>query len=117
MSVHKYRNRQFSAVKRKYTCCYCLFVHNCGTVHDKDLRNLYRIPGIIRIPVVKSRRLRWVEHVVIMGYRLENAHLKDLEGDRRMMLSFIFGRFVLRIACGWNWPSIVTSGVLCYLWC
>jgi hypothetical protein len=32
-----------------------------GKLHDKELRDLYSLPSIIRI--IKSRRMRWTAHV------------------------------------------------------
>jgi hypothetical protein len=34
-------------------------------LHNKELRDLYSSPSIIRI--IKSRRMRWVGHVALMG--------------------------------------------------
>jgi hypothetical protein len=34
-------------------------------LHNEELRNLYSSPSIIRM--VKSRRMRWAGHVVLMG--------------------------------------------------
>jgi hypothetical protein len=34
-------------------------------LHNKELRDLYSLPSIIRI--IKSRRMRWAGHVVRMG--------------------------------------------------
>jgi len=34
-------------------------------LHNEELRDLYSLPNIVR--VVKSRRMRWVEHVARMG--------------------------------------------------
>jgi hypothetical protein len=36
-------------------------------LHNEELRDLYSSPSIIRI--VKSRRMRWVGHVALMGRR------------------------------------------------
>jgi hypothetical protein len=36
-------------------------------LHNEELHDLYSLPSIIR--VVKSRRIRWVEHVAQMGRR------------------------------------------------
>jgi hypothetical protein len=36
-----------------------------GRLHNEELHNLYSSPNIIR--VIKSRRVRWEEHVVRMG--------------------------------------------------
>jgi hypothetical protein len=40
-------------------------------LHNKELHNLYCSPSIIRM--IKSRRMRWVEHVTQMG-RKRNAY-------------------------------------------
>jgi hypothetical protein len=40
-------------------------------LHNGELHNLYTAPNIIR--AVKSRRMRWVGHVVRMG-EMRNAH-------------------------------------------
>jgi len=34
-------------------------------LHNEELRDLYSLPNIVR--VVKSRRMRWVGHVALMG--------------------------------------------------
>ena len=34
-------------------------------LHDEELRDFYSLPNIVR--VVKSRRMRWAEHVARMG--------------------------------------------------
>ena len=34
-------------------------------LHNEELRDLYSLPNIVR--VVKSRRMRWAEHVARMG--------------------------------------------------
>jgi hypothetical protein len=34
-------------------------------LHDKELNDLYPSPNIVR--VIKSRRMRWAEHVARMG--------------------------------------------------
>jgi hypothetical protein len=36
-------------------------------LHSDELRNLYSSPNIVR--VIKSRRMRWTEHVARMGER------------------------------------------------
>jgi hypothetical protein len=37
----------------------------CRKLHNEELHNLYSSPSIIRI--IKSRRMRWAEHVARMG--------------------------------------------------
>jgi hypothetical protein len=34
-------------------------------LHNEELHNLYNLPSVIR--TIKSRRMRWVEHVARMG--------------------------------------------------
>jgi hypothetical protein len=34
-------------------------------LHNEELHNLYSLPSIIRI--IKSRRMRWAEHLARMG--------------------------------------------------
>jgi hypothetical protein len=41
-------------------------------LHNEELHNLYSSPNIIR--VIKSRRMRWAEHVVRMGPK-RNAYM------------------------------------------
>jgi len=36
-------------------------------MHNKELNDLYSSPNIVR--VIKSRRMRWAEHVARMGMR------------------------------------------------
>jgi hypothetical protein len=40
-------------------------------LHNEELRDLYSLPSIIRI--IKSRRMRWAEHVARMGEK-RNAY-------------------------------------------
>jgi hypothetical protein len=37
----------------------------CRKLHNEELNDLYSLPNIVR--VVKSRRMRWAEHVTRMG--------------------------------------------------
>jgi hypothetical protein len=37
---------------------------DCRKLHNEELHNLYSSPNIIRI--IKSRKIRWAEHVVQM---------------------------------------------------
>jgi hypothetical protein len=60
-------------------------------LHNKELHNLYSFPNIIR--QIKSRRMKWAEHVAHMGqernvYRVGKPEgkrpLKDREVDWRV---------------------------------
>jgi hypothetical protein len=42
------------------------------TFHNKELRDFYSLPSIIRI--IKSRRMRWAGHVACMGEK-RNAYI------------------------------------------
>jgi hypothetical protein len=42
-------------------------------LHNEELRDLYSSPSIIRI--IKSRRMRWADHVALMGEK-RNAYRK-----------------------------------------
>jgi hypothetical protein len=37
-------------------------------LHNEELHNLYSLPSIIR--VIKSRRMRWADHVARMGEKM-----------------------------------------------
>jgi hypothetical protein len=50
-------------------------------LHDEELYNLYGSPGIIRM--IKSRKMRWAEHIARMGEQ-RNAYrilVGKLEGE------------------------------------
>jgi hypothetical protein len=47
-------------------------------LHNEELHNLYSSPNIIRM--IKSRRMRWAEHVVRMGE--ERNEYRVLVGKR-----------------------------------
>jgi hypothetical protein len=70
-------------------------------LHNEEFRNLYSSPSIIRM--IKSRRIRWVQHVAQMGdmknaYRIlvrkpkEGDHWKDQDVFEWILLQWILER-------------------------
>jgi hypothetical protein len=67
-------------------------------VHNEELHDLYNSPSIVR--VIKSRKMRWAEHVARMGERRgvyswwgnmgERDHSRDPGVDGRIILRWIF---------------------------
>jgi hypothetical protein len=68
-------------------------------LHNEELNDLYSLPNIVR--VVKSRRIRWAEHVARMGedrgvHRCwweslrERGHWGNQDVDGRIILRWIF---------------------------
>jgi len=87
-------------------------------LHNEELRDLYSLPNIVR--VVKSRRMRWVGHVVRMGegrgvHRVlvgkpeGKRPLGDLDIDGRIILSWISWKWE-GVETGWSWLRIETDG-------
>jgi hypothetical protein len=71
-------------------------------LHNEDLNDLYSSPN--RVRVIKSRRIRWAEHVVRRGRGeeytgiwwgnlRERVHLEDPGVDGRMILRWIFRKW------------------------
>jgi hypothetical protein len=60
-------------------------------LHNEELNDLYCSPNIVR--VIKSRRMRWVEHVACMGER---------RGVYRVLMGKSEGqRLLKRPSCRW----------------
>jgi hypothetical protein len=66
-------------------------------LHNDELHSLYSSPNIVR--VIKSRTMRWAEHVARMGegrdvYRVlvGSDHWEYLGGSGRITLSWALGR-------------------------
>jgi hypothetical protein len=88
-------------------------------LHNEELHNLYASPNVTR--VMKSRRMRWMEHVARVGeMRNENKMLiaenlkgrdqsEDLGVDGKIILEWILGKEVLKLCI---WLRIGTSGGL-----
>jgi hypothetical protein len=75
-------------------------------LHNEELHNLYSSPSIIRI--IKSRRMKWVEHVARMGrrgmhvgywweYQKERDHWEDQDIGGWTILKWFFLIFVVCI--------------------
>jgi hypothetical protein len=48
-------------------------------LHNEELHNLYSSPSVIRI--IKSRRMRWLGHVALIGE--EDECIQDIGGKAR----------------------------------
>jgi hypothetical protein len=92
-------------------------------MHNEELHNLYSSPDIIR--QVKSRRMRWAEHVARMGEeRREKCtrfwrespkkrdHLEDQGVGGKMGSEWILGRLAWGVWIGFDWFRTETGGGL-----
>ena len=88
-------------------------------LHNVELNDLYSSPNIIR--VIKSRRMRWTEHVALMGerggvYRVlvgkpeKRVHLDDPGIDRRIILRWIIRKWD---GGGMDWIDLVQDRDSC----
>jgi len=88
-------------------------------LHNEELNDLYCSPNIVR--VIKSRRMRWAEHVARVGEkrgcigswwgnRRERDHWGDLGVDEWITLGWISRRWNVGIWTGLGWPRIETGG-------
>jgi len=88
-------------------------------LHNEELNDLYFLPNTMR--VVKSRRMRWAEHVAHMGED-KGVHkvlvekpegkrpLGDQDVDGRIILRWIFRKLEGVVGTGWSWLRIGTGG-------
>jgi hypothetical protein len=60
-------------LKRLFGCKRDEVTGDCSKLHNEELHNLYSSSGIIW--VIKSRRMRWVEHVAYSVKKL-NMHTR-----------------------------------------
>jgi hypothetical protein len=77
-------------------------------LHNGELRNLYSSPSIIRM--IKSRRMRWSEHVARMGReagRKETTRKTKMDNIKMDLREIGWGGMDRMI-----WPRIGTSGGL-----
>ena len=65
-------------------------------VHNEELNDLYSLPSVAR--VIKSRIMRWAEHVARMGERrgVYRVLMGKPEGRRPLEISGIDRRIILR---------------------
>jgi hypothetical protein len=90
-------------------------------LHNRELHDLYSSPDIIR--QIKSRRMRWAEHVARMGegrnvYRVlvgkpeGKNHLKDQCVEGRLGSKWTLGRLSGGVWSGFTWIGIGIIGGL-----
>ena len=88
-------------------------------LHNEELNDLYSSPNIVR--VIKSRRMRWAEHVACMGEERGvcrvfvgkpegRNHWGDLGVDGWIILGWISRRWDVGIWTGLGWSRIETGG-------
>jgi hypothetical protein len=90
-------------------------------LRNEELHHFHSSPSIITI--IKSRRIRWADHVARMGEKrndiffLESLkgrnHVEDLGVDGRIVKNWILGKLVLRVWVGLIWLRMGTGdGIL-----
>ena len=87
-------------------------------LHNEELSDLYSSPNIVW--VIKSRRIRWAGHVVLMEesrdvYRVlvgkpEADHLGDPDRDGRIILKWIFRKWDVGVWTRSSWVRKGTGG-------
>jgi hypothetical protein len=88
-------------------------------LHNEELNDLYSSLTIVR--VMKSRRMRWAEHVARMGQGeactgfwwgnlRERDHWGDPDLDERIIIRRIFKKWNVRVWTGLSWLRIETGG-------
>jgi len=88
--------------------------------HNEELNDLYCSPNIVR--AIKSRRMKWAGNVARLGGRgevyigfwrgslRERDHWGDPDVDGRIILRWIFRKWVMRVRTGSSWFRIGTGG-------
>jgi len=88
-------------------------------LHNEELNDLYSPPNTVQM--IKSRRMRWAQHVERMGdrkgvYRVlvrkpeGSNHLEDPGVDGRIILSWIFRKWDVGVWTESSWLRIGTDG-------
>jgi len=86
-------------------------------LHNEELNDLYCSPNIVR--VIKTRRMRWAEHVARMrvgeaytGFRWGNPRERDHLGDPGVdgWIILRFRNWDMGVWTGWSWHRIGTGG-------
>jgi len=88
-------------------------------LHNKGLYDLYTSPNII--PVIKSQRIRWAEHVACMGTRRGAYRVLVVRSEGkcplgrhrrrgRIILKWVFKKWGGEISTGLIWLRIWTVG-------
>jgi hypothetical protein len=91
-------------------------------LHKGEINDLYSSPSIVRL--IKSRRIRWAEHVARMGERRstysvmmgkvrERDHLGYPGVDGRIILKLIFSKWCVGAWTGLSWLRIETVTGTC----
>jgi hypothetical protein len=91
----------------------------CSKLHNEELNELYSPPNIFR--VIKSRRMRWAEHVartgersgaysILVGKYEGKSHLGDPDVDGRILLRWIFRKWGVGAWTGLSWFRIGPGG-------
>jgi hypothetical protein len=88
-------------------------------LHNEKLNDLYSSPSIVQ--VIKSRRMRWAQHVACMGKSraiysflwgklTEREHLGNPGVDGKIILRWIFIKWDVGVWAGSSWLRIGTGG-------
>jgi hypothetical protein len=81
-------------------------------LHNKELRDLYSSPSIIRI--IKSRRMRWAGHVARMGEKINAYRLlvAKAEGKRPLGRPRRVGGWIILVLILERWDGVMWIGLV-----
>jgi hypothetical protein len=88
-------------------------------LHNEEFNDLYSSPNVIRL--IKSRKMRLTghiastgekrgAHVVLVGKPEGKNHLEDLGEEGKIILKWIFRKWIVGAWTALNWLIIVTGG-------